>query len=154
MWLLTLIQCWGLKCMKPYFRNLLYTFVTWCLGLLTVLLGAWACWLSYLVLGPADSLTLNNFTTLIILHRYREENMTAFLMDSMSVTFWTVLKYKKMDRNISSLGLSHLLLFMCLKKQKTCTCVWLFIPICYNWQELYACRINCIEHATVLIRKD
>jgi hypothetical protein len=50
---------------------------------------------------------------------------------------------------ISCLGPSHLLLFMCLKKQKTCSCVWLFIPIYYNWQELY----ECIEHATILVRK-
>jgi len=34
--------------------------------------------LCYIVLGPADCLTLNDLTTLIILHRYREENMTAF----------------------------------------------------------------------------
>jgi len=31
-----------------------------------------------IVLGPADFITLNDFTTLIILHRDRVENMTAF----------------------------------------------------------------------------
>jgi hypothetical protein len=31
-----------------------------------------------IVLGPADCLTLNDFTTLIILHRYREENMMPY----------------------------------------------------------------------------
>lgn len=72
-----------------------------------------------MVLGHADCVTLNNFTTVIILHSYREENITAFLIDSLYVTFKTVMRCERSDINIRCLDLGHLLPFKCLKKQKT-----------------------------------
>lgn len=52
------------------------------------------------------------------------------------------MKHEKFDINISHLGLTDLLMFTCLKKQKTVSHVGLFIPVCYYSQALYECKIN------------